>query len=358
MAVLQPIGGPSYPTYANSFNTIFANLSRNVLRGVVMQQAPLMSPAVQCLLRNKKVQTAPPGQKFLEFNAVPLNPSTPLQKTDYTYSYTIQPSVSSNVVPAGLNDAKYYTNISFTRGELNLLENNPNAFFDELTVRLMQQYQNVLQQLSSMLTGYTTTTDFSDLYGLGNIIDDTTQTGVTMFEDINRATYPWFCGKVLNPSTFTISGVALPVYQQIIASQIWFDKQAMGTVAPFRFGFCNHATLANIMFSMTKDSNNASLERYLNLDGGREYNIKSIRIGETILFADPLIPAGQIFFFHPNEVQLLLNGLDAFVTKIIDLTFQGQLEAQGVFLLIGGQLVCKRPYSTMRLINLPTLANM
>jgi hypothetical protein len=352
------IPGVSYPSYPGSFNTIFANLARKVLKGVVLQQAPTLSPAVQCLLRNKEVMPGSPAQSFYEFNAVPLNPSNPLTKTDYTYSFSLTPSQPSNVVPARCNDAKYITTMSVTRGELNLLVDNPNTFFEEITVRLAQLYQNVIQQLSNILVGYTTATDFSDFYGLGNVIDDTTQTGVSTFESINRGTYPWFCGQVLNPNTFTINSAAIPVYQQIVASQIWFDKKVNGMVPPFRFGFCNHATLGYIMFSLTKDTNNNSIERYLNLDAGREYDIRYIRVGNVLLFADPLIPAGQIFFFHPGDVRLVLNRDDAFVSKIIDLTFTNFFEAQGIVLLIGGQLICERPMATMRLINLPTMGGM
>jgi hypothetical protein len=177
-----------------------------------------------------------------------------------------------------------------------------------------------------------------------------------MLENINRTTYPWFNAKVLDPSTFKINGNSIPIYQQLVASQIWFDEQNNGSIAPFRFGFCSHATLSYIMFSLTKDVNGNSLERILNLEGAREYNIPYVRVGNVLLFPDRLIPAGQVFFFHPQDIKLMLNRDDAFVSKIIDLTFSKFFEAQGLVLLIGGQLICEKPSATMRLINLPTMA--
>jgi len=354
----SPIPGPSYPNTPNAFNTVFNNLARKVLKGVVTQQAPLLSPAVQCLLRNKEVMPGKPGQSFFEFNALPLNPYNPLQQTDWKYGFNLTDSVESNPVPARCNDAKYIATTTIARGKMNLLQDNPNTFFNEIAVEIGQLYQNVLQQLSVMLTGYTTATDYSQFYGLQNIIDDTTQTGVQVLEEVNRGTYPWFNAYVLNPATFTYNNTQLPVYQQFIAAQIWYDKQVNGSVAPFRFGFCSHSTLSYLVFSMTRDANNSSIERILNLDGSREYNIQYVRVGNILLFPDPLIPAGQVFFFHPSDVKLILNRYDAFVSKIIDATFIGYYGAQALILLIGGQLVCKRPSATLRLINMPVLGGM
>lgn len=354
MAVMSPLSGPTYPTGGNSFNTVFANLQRNVLKGVFVQQAPTLSPMLQCLLQNYTTERGI-GQKFMEFAVKPLNITSVLQPTDYRYEWSIQTPATSNVVWAGLNDAKYISQITFYKGELDLYKNNALApYFDEISVRIAELYQSIIQGMAVALSGVTTVTDFSQFYGIGNFIDNGTN-GVTTIEDVSRTTYPWFSAIVKDPSTFLYNGAAIPLYQELVMAQYYRDQVMNGIVGKLRYGFCNANVMANIMLSMTQAGSAGSIERITALDGGREYDIQYIKVGGVVLVVDPYVPANTIYFFNPEDIQLILSENGMFASKTVDITPAGYLDAKSLICMLGGNLVCKQPFKTMKLINVPTM---